>query len=212
MATKIIRLVIAAAVATCSGCSGAFVTGAWKTTDINSYNPKKILVLATVEPGNDSLRNVLEQKVERRLHYLSYKAASSGMTYGSRAFDLENESAMTARMATDSVDAVITITLLNWKIERKAMPEDLWCSPYNNYNRMFWCYQGAITKRVGSPSYFSPQASYFWEVNLYDASTQKLLYCVRTGHTSLPLVKKNAMYCIDLIISDMVWQDVLQTP
>ncbi len=47
------------------------------------------------------------------------------------------------------------------------------------YNR-FWPYYGTLNYRIYEPGYYVTDTRYFWESNVYDVSTQSLLYSVQT--------------------------------
>lgn len=189
-----------------SACSRVHIANAWKAPGGDHGRLRKIMV--TAASGNDSLNARIESRLVAHLHFLGYEAVSGSLAYRHTVIATGEEETMRT-MVADSIDAVLTVALLNWKIEKKEMPEDLWCSPYNNYNRQFWCYETAIAKKTDASGYYDSRHAYMWEFNFYRASNQQLRYCVRTGKARLQKAKQNSDAFSDLVLSDMVWQEVV---
>ena len=60
------------------------------------------------------------------------------------------------------------------------MPGNIYYSPYGYYYNRFWGYRTVLSRRIYEPGYYITDTKYFWESNLYDMSTQKLVYSVQT--------------------------------
>ena len=71
-------------------------------------------------------------------------------------------------------------TLLDKKKERKYIPGNIYYSPYSYYYNHFWGYRSTLYNRIHEPGYYVTDTKYFWESNLYDMDTQKLVYSVQT--------------------------------
>lgn len=53
-------------------------------------------------------------------------------------------------------------------------------TPFGNHYNQFWGYRTALYQRIYEPGYYAKNKQYFWESNLYDMDTQKLMYSMHT--------------------------------
>lgn len=83
------------------------------------------------------------------------------------------------KLKSSSIDAVITITLLNKEKESRYVESQLRYSP-TYYSGKFWGYRTILYRRIYEPGYYVTNTKYLWESNFYDMNTQKLLYTVQT--------------------------------
>jgi hypothetical protein len=91
-----------------------------------------------------------------------------------------NEESSIERIQNTGADAVLTIVLLNKSKEHDYVPGHIFYTPYAMYYNRFWGYYRTIYRRVYSPGQYVTNTRYFWESNLYDASTKQLIYSVQT--------------------------------
>lgn len=202
---KILLSILGLAMSSCAGIRLAQVRKIRETPG----GVRKILVIATVGNKNASLRQQVEECFADDLCYLGYDARPA---YADAEFAKSlalGEQAVLAKIGNDSVDAIMTIAILDWSLERKAMPEEFWCSPYNNYNRTFYCYERALESKISGNRYYDSHHVFFWEFNFYLEQDQRLVYCARTNARQFSKLMQVKEYC-DLAISDMVWQHVIQ--
>ena len=165
--------------------------------------------MADLGSDNGELRKRVEECFSDDLCYIGYDARTSYQSYDLSTFLEDDANISLTRIRNDSIDAIITIAVLDDRIEKKAMPEDLWCSPYNNYNRTFLCYERSVYSKLSRKGYYAPGRDYFWEFNFYLAQDEHLIYAARTNVMDLSKTTLVKEYC-DLVISDMVWQNVIQ--
>jgi hypothetical protein len=163
-----------------AGCSTSKITSSWKADNaiVPKYN--KVLVLALIRENDRSIQENMENHFVGDLKELGYNAVSSLREYGPKAFDQLDEEAAIDKLKNSGVDAVITIVLLDKKKESRYVPGDLYFSPYGYYYNRFWGYRTVLYRRIYEPGYYVTDTKYFWESNLYDMSTQKLVYSVQT--------------------------------
>ena len=163
-----------------TGCKTSRITSSWKadTAVIPKYN--KVLVLGLIKDNDRRMQENMENHFVGDLKGLGYNAVSSLQEYGPKAFDQMEEQAAIEKLRNSGVDAVITIVLLDKKKERRYVPGNLYFSPYGYYYNRFWGYRTVLSHRIYEPGYYITDTKYFWESNLYDMSTQKLVYSVQT--------------------------------
>jgi hypothetical protein len=177
-----------------SGCGTSKITNIWKAKDITPQKYNKVLVLGLIKDSDRNIQEKMENHFVGDLQELGYNAVSSLKEYGPKAFDKMEEAAAIEKLKNGGVDAVLTIVLLDKEKERQYIP--------SNYGNRFWGYHNDLYMRIYQPGYYVINTKYFWESNLYEMATQKLLYSVQTESMGHEYGK--------MIVKSMVKQKVLQ--
>ena len=163
-----------------AGCKSSKITSSWKAEDAEIKKYNKILVLGLTRESDRSIQENMENHLVGDLKEFGYNAVSSLQEYGPKVFDKMDEEAAIEKLKDSGVDAVITIVLLDKKKERRYVPGTLYYSPYGYYYNRFWGYRVVLSRRIYETGYYVTDTKYFWESNLYDMKTQKLIYSVQT--------------------------------
>lgn len=163
-----------------AGCSTTKITSSWKAENAEPKEYKKIMVLGLIREADRSIQENMENHFVNDLKELGYNAVSSLREYGPRAFDNLDENAAVDKLKNSGIDAVVTIVLLDKEKERYYQPGSVRYSPYVVYHNRFWRYRTVLYQRIYEPGYYITNTRYFWESNLYDMHTQKLVYSVQT--------------------------------
>jgi hypothetical protein len=177
---KIVRLWCFSLLILSYGCTTSKITTTWKADNIIPPKFKKIMVLSLIREADRSIQQKMENHFVGDLKELGYNAVSSLQEYGPKAFDKMTEEEVISKLKSGGVDAVITIVLLDKIRERNYIPNRINNSPYGYYQNRFWGYQGTLYNRIYEPGYYVIDTKYFWESNLYEMNTQKLIYSVQT--------------------------------
>jgi hypothetical protein len=177
---KIVRLWCFSLLILSYGCTTSKITTTWKADNIIPPKFKKIMVLSLIREADRSIQQKMENHFVGDLKELGYDAVSSLQEYGPKAFDKMTEEEAIIKLKSGGVDAVITIVLLDKIRERNYIPNRINNSPYGYYQNRFWGYQGTLYNRIYEPGYYVIDTKYFWESNLYEMNTQKLIYSVQT--------------------------------
>lgn len=193
-----------------AGCSSSKITTSWKAENTVPQKYNKIMVLGLIRETDRTIQENMENHFVGDLHDLGYNAVSSLKEYGPKAFDNMDEAAALAKLKTSGVDAVITIVMLDKQKERKYVPGNVYYSPYSYYSNHFWGYRSTLYRRIYEPGYYVTDTKYFWESNLYDMSTQKLIYSVQTESFDPINSEILGHEYGQLIVKDMVKQNVLK--
>lgn len=191
-----------------SGCTSSKITTSWKEKDITPQNYNKIMVLGLITQKDRTIQENMENHFVGDLATLGYNALSSLKEYGPKAFDKMNEEAALAKLKSSGVDAIITIVLLDKKKERRYVSSGV-SNPAGPYYNNFWNYRNNVFGRIFEPGYYVTDTKYFWESNLYDMRTQKLLYSVQTQTFDPENSASMAHEYGKLIVKDMVKQHIL---
>lgn len=192
-----------------AACSSVKVTTYWKDRNTNTSSIKKILVLGLIRESDRSIQEKMENHMVNDLKNLGYEAISSLSEYGPKAFDKLTEAEAISKIRNKSIDAVITIVLLDKKKERKFVPDNLYSSPGYYYYTDLWGYRTSLFNRIYQPGYYITDTKYFWESNTYSMENQKLVYSVQTQSFDATNTENVAHEYGQLIIKNMIKQKVL---
>ena len=192
-----------------AGCSTSKITTSWKAANTVPQKYNKILVLGLILEADRTLQENMENHFVGDLQELGYSAVSSLKEYGPKVFDKIDEEAAISKLKNSGVDAVITIVLLDKKKERKYVPANIYYSPYGYYSNRFWGYRSTLYRRIYEPGYYVTDTKYFWESNIYDMSTQKLVYSVQTQSFDPANSESMGHEYGQMIVKNMVKNDIL---
>lgn len=192
------------------GCTSSRITTSWKAENAVPQKYNKIMVLALIRETDRTIQENMENHFVGDLHDLGYNAVSSLKEYGPKAFDNMDENAAIGKLKNSGIDAIMTIVLLDKQKERKYVPGNVYYTPYSYYSNRFWGYRTTLYQRVYEPGYYVTDTKYFWESNLYDMSTQKLVYSVQTESFDPASSELLGHEYGQLIVKDMLKNNVLQ--
>jgi hypothetical protein len=193
-----------------AGCTTSRITTSWKAENTAPQSYNKVMVLSLIREADRTIQENMENHFVGDLKELGYNAVSSLKLYGPKAFDKMDEEAAIKELKYSGIDAVITIVLLDKQKERKYVPGNMYYSPYGYYYNRFWGYRTALYRRIYEPGYYVTDTKYFWESNLYDLSSQKLLYSVQTQSFDPANSEALAHEYGKMIVKNMVKNDVLK--
>lgn len=162
--------------------SGTKITSTWKSNGVIIKKYEKIMVLGIIREADRNLRGKMENHLVEDLKSLGYTAASAYDVYGPKAFEGMNEEQACKKLSADGIDAFVTVVLLDKQRERYYVPARVMYTPYITYQNRFWGYYNSLYARIGEPGYYYDEVrtKYFWESNLFDLSSNKLVYSVQT--------------------------------
>jgi len=204
---KWIALFLLAAI---TGCSSSKITSSWKAENAMIPQYKKIMVLALIRESDRSIQENMENHLVGDLKEQGYTAVSSLQEYGPKAFDNLDEQGAISKLRNSGIDAVITIVLLDKKKESRYIPGNVYYSPYRYYQNRFWGYRTTLYQRVYEQGYYITDTKYFWESNLYDMSTQTLVYSVQTESFDPANTQTMGHEYGKIIIDDMIKKEVVK--
>ena len=200
-------LVFIMTVVSCSNSSR--ITSSWKEPSSIAVSYKKVLVIGLSQPDN-ALKEQMEKHLIGDLESHGIQAISAYQQYGPKGFENMTEQAALEKIQNTGVDAILTIVLLDKTKERNYVHGHMEFTPYAAYYNHFWGYYTTLSNHVYAPGYYVTNTEYFWESNLYDASSKKLIYSVQTKSFDPENSQSLAHEYGLLIIHNMVKQGVIK--
>lgn len=207
---KTIKWIVVALLLMAVGCTTSKITTSWKADNTIPQKYNKVLVLGLIRESDRTIQANMENHLVGDLKELGYNAVSSLQEYGPKVFDKMDEDAAVGKLKNSGVDAVVTIVLLDKEKERKYVPGNMYYSPYGYYYNRFWGYRTVLSHRIYEPGYYITDTKYFWESNLYDMGTQKLVYSVQTQTFDPANSETMGHEYGQMIVNDMVKNNVLK--
>lgn len=193
-----------------TGCNTSKITSSWKAEDFVPQKYNKIMVLGLIREADRSIQEKMENHLVDELKNLGYYAVSSMKEYGPKAFYKMNEEEALGKIKDSGVDAVITIVLLDKQREKRYVTTNIYYSPYGYYHNHFWGYSTSLYYRIYQPGYYVTENKYFWESNLYDMKTQRLVYSVQTQSFDPSSSESLGHEYGEMIIQNMVRNNVIK--
>lgn len=194
------------------GCNSSRITSSWKVADRPVRQYGKILVLGLVRSADRSLRERMEAHLVDDLRENGQQAISATSTYGPKAFEGKSEKEAMEQLRGDAIDAVMTIVLLDRTKERIYVPGQVTVRQRVMHNGHFWGYYRNVYDRIQEPGYYMTETSWFWESNLYDMASDRLMYSVQSRSIEPGTAESLAHEYGRLIVKDMMKEQVLRRP
>jgi hypothetical protein len=160
-----------------AACSTTHITSVWtdRNTSPKPYN--KLMVLGIMPEVDRALRANMEKHLLNDLKEQGYHMLSAYDVYGHKALQKMSEEEAKQFLLKDGIDAVVTIVLLDKQKEKYYVPERVIHSPYDDH---LWSYYITLSRRLEAAAYYEQITKYYWESNLYDLTTNKLVFSVQT--------------------------------
>lgn len=187
----------------------SYITSSWKAPDIQPKKYGKIVVLGLVNDVDRTIREKLEQHIVGDLNTLGYTAVCSCEEYNPKAFEDLTEEQSINKLKNAGVDAVLTVVLLDKTREAQYFPGEISYTPYAIYQNRFYGYYRTMYTRVYTPGYYVIDTKYFWESNLYDLSSDKLLYSAQSRSFDPANAESMGHSYGKMIVKDMLEKNVL---
>jgi hypothetical protein len=192
-----------------AACSSTNVTNSWKDKDIAQANFRKVLVIAMLPEKDRNLRQQMENEMVDDLAKKGYAAISSYAEYGPKAFAGMNEKQVLQQLDRNKVDGVITVGLLNTEESENYVPGSVRYEPYAVVYNRFWRTYQTYYNRTYTPGYTDRQTNYFFETNLYDVNSNKLLYSAQSKSFDPASANQIAHEVSKAVVKDMKKNGIL---
>lgn len=194
-------------------CYSSKITSTWKAPSYETKIFKQFIVWAIVSEKDTALKIKMEKHMVDDLKEAGYTAVAASEIYGTKNYTKEQESAVVALFKKSGVDALITVVLLDKQKEKVYYPPSVEYvpAPETDFN-----YGGkyiiSTYKKVYTQGYYVTDTRYFWEGNLYDMITEKLIYSIKTKSFNPSSSEKQAHENGELIINNMIKNKILINP
>ena len=168
------------------GCKPATeITGSWKNSNEQAASStiiNTIVVAALTERTN--ARQTVEDNLALELNQNGYKTIKSIDILPPTFTDgkIPDRKVLDEKIHQTGAQAVLTVVLLDQKTESRYQPGSYIYAPIPRfgYYRHFWGYYSNWYPAVTSPGYYREDKIYFIETNLYDATTEQLLWSAQS--------------------------------
>jgi len=182
---KLIYSIIALLMIISLGCSSSKITSSWndKNSMENPVRFNKIIVVGLFDDNNRVLRRQMEDQLAQQLRSEGFNAVTSVSIYGPKSFENVSEDKALKMIKDNSVDAVITIGLVDKTKDHSYVPDNNYWGPgyYNPYAYRPWGYYYRPYYIPGFRSgHYETNINYTFETNLYEVNSKKLIYSVQT--------------------------------
>lgn len=161
--------------------SSTKVTSSWKSNNApsNAASLKKVMVVALLPEKDRNIQQTMEKELVAKLAEKNIQAFSAYEQYGPSRFSKDERQTLN-QLKKSGADGVITIVLLDKQKERDYVPGNVMTRPYGLYYNRFWGYYNNLYDRVYTQGYYETNTNYFFESNLYNLKSDKLLYSAQT--------------------------------
>lgn len=158
------------------------ITATWNNPDLNVDAFENVLVTAMV--SDVAARQLLEDELALQL-----RAKGAQVTQGMNLFPPElrdekmgNEEELLNAINEKKFDGIITVTLIDKDTDTRYVPGNYAYAPVSRfgYYGNFWGYYNTWYPAVYDPGYYNTTRQYFLETNLYDATTEKLVWSAQS--------------------------------
>ncbi len=203
---KIKILILLWAIFFLQGCSSSHIIVAWK----NQYQPEnysKIMVVGIVTGKDHSLRKEIETELANELKEIGYYAVPAIDEFGEAGLANLSQEETYRKLCSNSIDAVITITLIDISKEKIAGPKRSYGYPHNYYYNRIWNYRNIQADLSAEDKNQKPQ--YAWESILFNLRTLQAECTIQTKIFSTLNEEKLGREFEKQIIMNLVKQKVL---
>ena len=194
-----------------AACTSSKITSTNAPQNNEQKNFYRVLVLGLVKSDDTQLQAKMENHLAGDMKALGYSVVTSLGEYGPRAFKGMTEEQVLAKLKGSNIDAVVTIVLLNKKVEKQFVPAHPNRANEQQFQHLFWDYYDAINNRVFEPGYYVDNTEYYWESNLFEMNKQSLLYSVKTTSFNPANTESLAHHYGKMIVKSMKKEHVLQS-
>jgi hypothetical protein len=182
--TEVISLLLLMVLCGCS--TSTKITGSWKNPDAEKSGYEDLFVVALI---NESIvaKKTIEDDLDKLLVEKGIEAVSNLENIRPGLSDKADQIDEVVQAIKESGnDGILTVAVLEKSTETRYVPGSTsYYNPmlYGGYGR-FGGYYGIYQPMVYSPGYFATDKNYFLEINLYDTSTEKLVWSAQSQTTN----------------------------
>lgn len=162
-------LIALAAIMLFAACSAPSVITAWKLPDASPHRYQSILVVGIIKEDSLFARTRVEDYLSAELKRSGYQAPTALATFGRKGLVSQPREETLIRLCNNSIDAVLTIALIDGAKEKFNEPVKTGSYPASYFLDRIWNYnaiQADLSSGVDSGDNDS-----FWEVVLFDLYT-----------------------------------------
>jgi hypothetical protein len=157
------------------------VTSSWRNpANDPAKRYTKVFVAALVSRQN--VRVSLENHMASAVRSQGYQVVKSVDAFAPTftQSSAPDKDAMIGKIREMGCDLIFTVSLVDKQSETRYVPGNTMYAPYAGYGMGFRGYYGYMSPYAWDPGYYTTDKTYFMEGNLFDATTEALLWSVQT--------------------------------
>ena len=186
------------------GCGPAHkVTSSWTNKNFKTdLKYKKIYVAALV--NNPHVRTHLEEEMSNAAKVYGFTVEKSWdyfpPTFGNN--QAPSREKMMDKIKQLNCELIFTITLVDKESETRYVPGSIgYYGPYPGYGLRFWGFYSYWHPYMYDPGYYVTEKTYFMEGNLFDVSSETLIWSVQTKTLNPPSIEKFSKGLVETLLS-----------
>lgn len=187
------------------------ITGTWRNQDVNKTY-ENIVVAAITD--NIKARQEMENDLQIQLQQRGIKASKS-LDFFPPSLAGSNEPDMNLlveRIKGKGIDGILTIALVDKETRTRYVPGYYRYDPmvyYGGWYGSFWGYYSYWYPMLYEPGYYTEEEIYYVETNLYDVSTDVLMWSAKTRSYSPSKLRKEAEKFSELIVTRLGQENLI---
>ncbi len=208
--TSAILLSLTLLVFSACATSGTEITGSWARAENQAKQFERIMVLGLSD--NVPARAQAEQAIAGRLAQEGFQAIEGITMISPQALKDYNGDRDKAKKFFEehSVDGVIVISVRDVKEEERYVPGTATYRPMTyGYYGGFYSYWYTAYDRVYTPGYYEESLEIFLESNLYDVTTEELLWSAQSKSENPSSIPELVRGYAEVLVRDLMAKNVI---
>jgi hypothetical protein len=199
-----LKLFLLALLIALTGCSTTTLLGSWTDTGVEHHSLKKPLVVAIVNQA--LVRKKLEDEFSQRFKKMGIDAIASHTLFPEMAGLAPD--AVKAKLPALGCDSILVIRLIDIKLETVHVPARSDVYGHGGYGRpayygSYGGYYANSVRVVNSPAYNYVEKKYIVESNIYNASTEKIIWTGTTATDDTDSIDAAVAEFTEVLIKDI---------
>lgn len=195
------------------GCAASTqVTGSWKSPQAVEQTYNKVVVAAMTD--NLQARQVVEEQLQEQFAQRGIEATKSIDLFPPTATNKQggDPDMMLQRIQGDGYDGIVTVAVVDQETETRYVPGNYAYAPVSRFGwyGSFRGYYGYMSPTVYEPGYYTKDKIYFLESNLYDATSENLVWSAQSRSYDPGTLTTFADEFAEVTVKQMARDNVIQ--
>jgi hypothetical protein len=192
-----------------ASCRSSYILSSWKKECIEEKKYNKVLILGPAHNSDHGLQENIEKRVAAELVVLVYTVITSLNEYAD-TFNGLTQKEILVKLKNSGIDAVVTIALLNKKMEKQYVPGYDRLPGDGYFKNIFWNYYEIDNNLVPGPGYYFDHSEYILECNFYEMKSETLVYSVTTQSLNPNTTESLAHEYGKVIVKNMLKKNIVK--
>jgi hypothetical protein len=158
------------------------ITASWKNPEVNSDAISSVLVTALTDKTSN--RRIVESDLADAFQQAGLRVMKSidVLPPSFTGTSLPDRKDLADKIKSVGVDGILTVALIDKETENRYVPGSYGYTPMTRfaYYGRFWGYYTTWHPTLYSPGYYKEDKTYFLETNLYNATTEELVWSAQS--------------------------------